>query len=323
VPIHWTLPAIVVTSAVGALAMCLLVLKYGFSTAAGADVPPPPGQVPTRVGHALAGVAFAVAGMLAVVAMVRGPVPAAGQSEGLEGLARRLAALEDRLGGVQARLQRTESRADGAVAGVEGIEARLARAEGRVGGVAARLGDLTAGLRQVSADVEAAQADLRRLEERVAADRARLAAATRRSTDVARGAPSATRGRGTEAQPPASPKRPVSPPAEDPPKGESGTSARVQPEPDIPRTSAVPGGTDATDGPPAQRAERVTVDAGRAPRPEPEPGPRAAADERRAPEPGLGAKLRRDWETIKREGRATGEQIGSAFRRLRDWLSLD
>ncbi|HUF91450.1 MAG TPA: hypothetical protein VMR23_03680, partial [Candidatus Limnocylindria bacterium] len=64
------LTAVIFTSAAGALVMCALVFKYGFT--------PSPDELPsaaarrvliTRLGHALAGTCFATAAILAVVTL--------------------------------------------------------------------------------------------------------------------------------------------------------------------------------------------------------------------------------------------------------------
>src|SRR5581483_11114498 len=71
------LAAIIVLSALGALAMCLLVLRFGFSSG---DETPEQARgraMVTRFVHAFAAVCFAACAMLAVVVLARRPAPPA------------------------------------------------------------------------------------------------------------------------------------------------------------------------------------------------------------------------------------------------------
>lgn len=76
---HYALPAIVLVSALGAIVMCALVVRYGFADAL--DDEQPEARVNrvlrTRLGHAFAGVCFAVAAVLATLVMVARPAPPA------------------------------------------------------------------------------------------------------------------------------------------------------------------------------------------------------------------------------------------------------
>ncbi|HXG15701.1 MAG TPA: hypothetical protein VNK50_05595 [Calidithermus sp.] len=311
------MPGIVVTCTLGALVMCLLVFAFGFPAGRDRGGTSTAALLLTRLGHAAAGVAFAAAGLLAVVAMVRASQPVAGEGpRGGADLAQRLAGVEAQLATAQARLTRAESVAQAAEVSQAGLEARLARVEGRVGGVEARLGDVTAGLRQASVEVASARADLRRLQARVAATKAR-AVAERQASD----APHPTPGpgpRGEAATTPPSAARPA--PGTGEPSAPSEVSA-LRPHLDAQRgreTSAP-----APDG--RQRAGAMAsapADNGPAAGPERQ-GEAGVARAEDAASPGLGRKLRHDWEVIKHEGRAAGDQIRSALRRLRDWLSFD
>lgn len=66
---QYALPGIIVLSALGAVIMCLLVFRYGFTTVS-EEAPEEAAHrlFVTRFGHALVGVCFAAAAMLAVVA---------------------------------------------------------------------------------------------------------------------------------------------------------------------------------------------------------------------------------------------------------------
>jgi hypothetical protein len=150
------LPAIVVVTALGALVMCLLVIRYGFTADIETDDdrpddddtgPPGPESyvrlvrrrqaarrlLVTRVGHTVAAVCFAVAAILAVVALTERPtarpapsaVSAAASSEAevdrlREQLRELQSQLEERIRSVEARLGLAASRpGDGGPPGPE------------------------------------------------------------------------------------------------------------------------------------------------------------------------------------------------------------
>jgi hypothetical protein len=160
----WALPAVIVTSALGALLMCLLVFRYGFP---GADeAQPSPAEASrrlllSRLGHAAAGVCFAISAMLGLVALIEG----SRATTSADGLRSELGALRDHLAGLEARLGPVESRL-GAVASRAGVtERRATAAEARAGSalarldrVESRLDGVEASLRQARADTERAQA---------------------------------------------------------------------------------------------------------------------------------------------------------------------
>ena len=153
----------ILASALGALVMCLLVLRYGFlpileTNPARADRD----LLVTRLGHAAAGVCFATSAILAVVYIARAPAQPVTATPDPRVMAR-LAALErerQKLGEEVGALREQV----GAVGGnVQGMRARLDQAESRVAGV-------ETGLKRLAADV--AQADTRaRQLERSAASR--------------------------------------------------------------------------------------------------------------------------------------------------------
>jgi hypothetical protein len=74
---QYALAASILASVMGALVMCVLVFRYGFTVPAPADAeagPTPTDVLITRVGHAVAGVCFAATAVLAIVALsVRAP----------------------------------------------------------------------------------------------------------------------------------------------------------------------------------------------------------------------------------------------------------
>jgi len=126
---QYALPGIVVLSALGAMIMCLLVVRYGLS--ADADEDPDDAdrrQVVTRIGHAAAGVCFACVAILAVVALVARP-PAAPraaraasqpvQHAAAASAAPTPAAVDDDLRKLEERLSRELNQLDDRVAATE------------------------------------------------------------------------------------------------------------------------------------------------------------------------------------------------------------
>lgn len=162
----WTLPTIVLLSGAGALAMCLLVLRYGFPGGAGGLAAPRRSELlAIRFGHALGGACFAVAAILAAVTLVEQRRARSDPDTPLAALRARLSGLEGRLGAMETRTPELSSR-------LGRIEARIGRLEGRVG-------DVEEAARRASAGAERAEMALRRLERGAAASRARLAEAPR------------------------------------------------------------------------------------------------------------------------------------------------
>ncbi len=112
---HYALPAAIAASALGAIVLCLVLLLYGFATAAD-DEPRFPSRrlFVIRIGHALAATCFAAVVMLTVIAYLderRAPVVpplsvAAAPGDGAA-LAARLSALEQQLGAIEQRASGT------------------------------------------------------------------------------------------------------------------------------------------------------------------------------------------------------------------------
>jgi hypothetical protein len=109
-------PGIIVASALGALVICLIVVRYGLtpSTDAESDADVR-GRLLVRFGHAMAAVCFAVTAMLATVALVHQGqvvVPAAVPGELEQNLAEltdQARAAEQRIGPVEGRVDRVET----------------------------------------------------------------------------------------------------------------------------------------------------------------------------------------------------------------------
>jgi hypothetical protein len=113
----------VVLSALGAVALCCLVVLYGF-TPAGEE---PPGQAArrllvTRIGHAVAAVCFTATAILIAVVVAQPPRPVAAPA----------AAADPRVSALGARLAEQESRLSQALARLNDLESSLRREAARV-----------------------------------------------------------------------------------------------------------------------------------------------------------------------------------------------
>jgi hypothetical protein len=308
------LPGIVVSSGLGAIVMCLLVLRYGFAPLhenATDETPTDAGRrlIITRLGHAVAGFCFAASAILAVIAMVQQPRALIGQPlrggardaamaprhTDVDRVRRELAALEERLGRaesaartVENRLGQDESARKAEAARVDAIDARMAAAEGF--------------LRQVEGDASRALAGLKQLEQRVAVAQPASAPphhGSRRS-DVATGrasspAPSVI-AREPSSAPSLSPAGAPAPASTPPGAAESWPSSPPMP-------SAAPNAHNETSPRVAKGGERT----------EASPPPQ--------PSGGLVDKFRGDWKVIKREAEKGGDEIRNAFRKVRDFLT--
>ena len=269
-------------SALGALVMCLLVLRHGFSPVSPAD----PARADhdllvTRLGHAAAGVCFATIAILATVLVARTPVqsvvtpPDPRLTERLATLDRERQALGEQVGTLGATVQALRDQI-GAVGGnVQGVRARLDQTEGRVAGI-------EAGLKRLGDDV--AQVSLR----------ARQA-----------GRPVAA--------------RPVAAPAREP-AAQPATRSSLRAVPVVAERapeSASPAIPEAVSpGPVTQAAPHGAV-ASAPPKPALVPAPAAhAVAAPPLPSPSLGDKLRGDWDKIRRGFASGGDDIASAVRNL-------
>ncbi|HEV8474494.1 MAG TPA: hypothetical protein VGR82_17080 [Methylomirabilota bacterium] len=274
---HTALVVSIVASALGALVMCLLVARYGLSSASTDEGER--GLLVTRFGHALAGVCFAATGILAVVALVaptREPRPAPTTIVKLE---------PDRA--AEARLQAL-------AAEVKAMAARLDQAESRmtvVDSAARRLGD----------EVGSMSARAKQLE--------RTLAALPRRAVVAPPAPKATP---APPVPPVTADMPAVPPAPTPatppPTPEPMAAPRPRmPEPVAHRSQPIP----ARASEPAA-SPRVAPSSGRATIEAPAGGAAVAK-----PDDGhLSDKMRDDWKTIRGGFSTAGDDFKSALRDL-------
>lgn len=191
-PAYWTLIGIIVASGIGALVMCLLVLRYGFTPpadpapdrAAGASPGVTGRLLATRLGHAVAGACFAVSAMLAVVALdaqgreepAAAAVVADAQRERQE--------LRDGMQSLDARVAQTESR-------VEEARARLDEVQARDGNLGKRVAEVERRLTAHDSRLAAAETTARQAlnETRQAAERLRAAERARATQPRAAPAP--------------------------------------------------------------------------------------------------------------------------------------
>ena len=273
---HTALVVSIVASAVGALVMCLLVARYGLTSASSEEGER--GLLVTRFGHALAGVCFAATGILAVVALV---APA---RESRTEPTTIVKVEPDRA--AEARLQALSAE-------VKAMAARLEQAEARmtvVDSTARRLGD----------EVDSVSARAKQLE--------RMIAALPRRTVVPEPAPKATPPPGppVTGDVPAVPQAPV--PTTPAPMPEPALAPRSRgPEPVAPRSVPAPA------RPPEPAATpRVAPSSGRATVEAPAGGAAVAKPD----DGQLTDKIRDDWKTIRGGFSTAGDDFKSAVRDL-------
>ena len=274
---HTALVVSIVASAVGALVMCLLVARYGLTSASSEEGER--GLLVTRFGHALAGVCFAATGILAVVALV---APA---RESRTEPTTIVKVEPDRA--AEARLQALSAE-------VKAMAARLEQAEARmtvVDSTARRLGD----------EVDSVSARARQLE--------RTIAALPRRTVVPEPAPKATPpppGPPVTGDVPAVPHAPV--PTTPAPMPEPALAPRSRgPEPVAHRPVPAP-----ARAPEPAATPRVAPSSGRATVEAPAGGAAVAK-----PDDGqLTDKIRDDWKTIRGGFSTAGDDFKSAVRDL-------
>jgi len=271
------LPAIVAASGLGALVMCLLVLRYGFATPPEERGEGRRRELTVRLGHAVAGVCFAAAAILSVVLMTHAqrapgaaPPGATRDDDGLERV------VDARVAGVTERLVALESRVDAMEALVAPLDGRVAETRDRLGVVAARLERAAAPLERRVRDVEAR---LRPLESVVRQQTDDLGRATARLRQL-------------EDQQASVPARPV-PPSPTPPE----KRLRAKDPPPVPPPAPPEAPRPA---PPATGAA-----SGSAPARPNTPGEQ------------LGDRIRDDWQTVKRGFSDAGEDLRSAVESLR------
>jgi hypothetical protein len=324
---HGPLVVSIIASVLGALAMCLLVARYGLT--------PPSDESPdraarrlivTRFGHAFAGVCFAATGILGLVALVG---PARRPPE----VPRPVAVEPDRA---------TEGRLLALAAEIKAIATRLEQTETRVGaadGATRRLGDELASIslrarqmeralaappppRRVAAPEPPARESREPVAPReVVREPARLSEApvpapapasaiadAPVSAPPMRAAPEPT----VAPRPPVRAVEPATPPRTPPPAVRApepppATPRTISAPPRAPEPRSLPTASRAPDSATEKPAGRATVEAAS---PQTEGGAAAAKPD------GLGDKLREDWKTIRGGFETAGDDFKAALRDL-------
>lgn len=274
-------------SALGALVMCLLVLRDGFSPISADPARADHDVLITRLGHAVAGACFATTAVLATVLVARNPapVPVHQMTERIGALERERRALGEQVSGLATSMHGLQERVDAANGDLQSMRLRLDQAESRFVKAENGLAKTEAGLSKV-------EAGLKRLGEEVAQANARARQQVERPVAV---------------KPTAAPPRenvvPARPPqrradAERPHESASqATAEAVSPPP-------------ATAPAPAPKAAAVAASAHK-------PAPSAAAS---APQDlrdqSVTDKVRKDWATIRKGFSTAGDEISNALRRF-------
>ena len=274
-------------SALGALVMCLLVLRDGFSPISADPARADHDVLITRLGHAVAGACFATTAVLATVLVARNPapVPVHQMTERIGALERERRALGEQVSGLATSMHGLQERVDAANGDLQSMRLRLDQAESRFVKAENGLAKTEAGLSKV-------EAGLKRLSEEVAQANARARQQVERPVAV---------------KPTAAPPRenvvPARPPqrradAERPHVSASqATAEAVSPPP-------------ATAPAPAAKAAAVAASAHK-------PATSAAASAPQDPRDQSGTdKVRKDWATIRKGFSTAGDEISNALRRF-------
>jgi hypothetical protein len=299
---HTALVVSIVASSVGALVMCLLVARYGLTSASEQDGGR--AALVTRFGHALAGVCFAATGILAVVALIaptRVPRPAPTAIVKVE---------PDRA--AEARLQALATDVKALAARVDQAEARMTMMDT----AARRLGDEVGSMDARARQLERTVAGLpRRAIVSEPAPKETKAAAPPPASNETKVAPSSPAPRETKvvAPPPAAPAA-VDAAAATP---QPSPAPPLTPEPVVaPRPRAPEPVVHRAPPPPARVAEPAASprpSSGRATLEAQAHGGAAAA---KADDPNLTDKIRDDWKTIRGGFATAGDDLKAAVRDL-------
>jgi hypothetical protein len=163
----WALPGIILASALGALVMCLLVFRYGFSPAEPAADPESISDsvLITRTGHAISGACFAIVILLATVVLGQSPrsgsaapiVDAAVRGD-VDDLRQALAATMAQVAHAETRLGEAAAEAEAARGRLVDLEARIQAAETSVHRVSEDAGRAVATAKQIAADMQSRRA---------------------------------------------------------------------------------------------------------------------------------------------------------------------
>ena len=274
-------------SALGALVMCLLVLRDGFSPISADPARADHDVLITRLGHAVAGACFATTAVLATVLVARNPapVPVHQMTERIGALERERRALGEQVSGLATSMHGLQERVDAANGDLQSMRLRLDQAESRFVKAENGLAKTEAGLSKV-------EAGLKRLSEEVAQANARARQQVERPVAV---------------KPTAAPPRENVVPARPPQR---------RADAERPHVSASQATAEAVSPPPAT-----------APAPGPKAAAVAASAHKPAPSAAASApqdlrdqsvtdKVRKDWATIRKGFSTAGDEISNALRRF-------
>lgn len=295
---HFTLPVVIFLSAFGALVMCVLLLRSGILSARpSAATEHSADFAGGRFGPAFAATCFVILAVLAVIGLVQQVRAARLARATQQDVVPKIAELREHLIGLNARLVDAESRLG---ARAESAEAVAGRVGERVSGLDRRIVEAQAAIRQLSGEVARVQASMRQAERNAVAEATRVGMSRRSAASVeptTRAVPRVPAS--LSSSPSASPPTAVPPPRPD---------VRVTPEtmsPAMPPAPTIALPTSATPSPrpsPEGREDRVA----------PQSTPSAKQD--------LRTQMHNDWEAMKHDARATGNEIKDAFRKFRDWI---
>jgi hypothetical protein len=291
-------------SALGALIMCLLVLRDGFSPISADPSRADHDVLITRLGHAIAGACFATTAILATVLVARTPVrpvvaaPNPQITERLTALDRDRTALGAQVSALEATMQTLREQVGAVGGGVQSMGSRLDQAETRVAKTESGLATAEAGLKRLGDDIVQANARARQLERSVPAK------------------PVATAPREIVV-PPAPPAPPRRTEVERP--QESASLSTTHAAPPAPATSAAPVASppSVTAVPPVTATPPPTPIVSTAPKPAPiaKPAPAAAASAPKdTPPTSMADKLRNDWKAIRKGFASAPDDFAAAVR---------
>lgn len=279
-------------SALGALIMCLLVLRDGFSPISSDPTRADHDVLITRLGDAVAGTCFATTAILATVLVARTPAapPVRQMTERLTALDRERQALGEQVGALGASVQGLREQMGAVDGGVQSMRLRLDQTEGRVANAEAGLAKAETGLTRAEAGLGRTQAGLKRLSEEL------VQATARPRQQVDR--PVATRPAASPARENVAPRPP---------------QRRVDVERPHETTSAV--GSEAASPRAVTHAPPPAHVATTPHKPAPKPSAAVSAPQD-LPETNLTDKVRKDWDVIRRGFSKAGDEISDAMRRF-------
>ena len=316
----------ILASALGALIMCLLVMRAGFSPTGANPEREARDILIARFGHAAAGVCFATTVILATVMIARPaarpPVtPDPKVTERLATLDRERETLGSQLAGLQASVQ---SLREGLGSDVQTLRTRLDSTDGRVAKTEDEVAKTHAGVTKTESELAKTEAGLARAESALKRLTDDLAQANVRARQVERASaarPAAAPARETVIPAPVrTPARRSSSEAERVERGDRTDRAQESASPAAPEIVVPATPSPHVDTPVSHPAAAAT--------PAPKPASAAASARKSAtpppqgsatsgdnlPETSIGNKMRKDWDTIRRGFETAGDELASAVK---------